>query len=235
MKNCRQFSVLWSRTESSPCPAREFRKSPKFPRQGKDFHRTEGTRVQGNPTAPPHSHTALLWGCKSQLKAGKSSKTLCQETVREGGDVIRDCFIVGLMWNNTDLFTNDSFRISRETHFMGFLFCLICGITFYNIDVKIVLCNPLKWELSWSLPFIYLSTNNSWCVFCSFGGWSTRYKQLKLTFLPVVLLLWCCRQCLYVFYIWWWFYNVWEGFRAALITCLAIWSQKNCIITVGTN
>ncbi|CAB1432573.1 unnamed protein product [Pleuronectes platessa] len=49
VKNVRQrLGVSWSTAESSRCPAREFRKSLKFPRQGKDFHRTGGSRVQVN-------------------------------------------------------------------------------------------------------------------------------------------------------------------------------------------
>lgn len=64
VKNCRQgFCVLWSRAERSLCPARESRKSSKFPRQRKDFHETEGTRVQGNLSCRSSSlpHDSTLW------------------------------------------------------------------------------------------------------------------------------------------------------------------------------
>lgn len=49
VKNCDHVvHVLWSRSESSPCSAREFWKSSKFPRLGKYIHGIEGRRVQGN-------------------------------------------------------------------------------------------------------------------------------------------------------------------------------------------
>ncbi|KAG7510804.1 hypothetical protein JOB18_032333 [Solea senegalensis] len=64
VKNCRQGSgVWWWSAERSLCPAREFRKSLKFPRQGKDFHRTEGTRVQGNLSC---SSSSSLPRCSSR-------------------------------------------------------------------------------------------------------------------------------------------------------------------------
>lgn len=54
----RLFCVSWSRSESRPCSAREFRRRPTFPRQGEDFYWTESTEVQGNLSGLS-SHSAL--------------------------------------------------------------------------------------------------------------------------------------------------------------------------------
>lgn len=49
-----------------------------FPDRGSIFTRPKVHKFKvTSPAAPPHSHTELLFGSRSKLKAGLSSKTLC--------------------------------------------------------------------------------------------------------------------------------------------------------------
>lgn len=96
MKNGRQgFCVWWSRPKSSPCPAREFRKSPKFPRWGKYFHKTEGTRVQGNlscrSSPPPHASTRRI---QTEIKSWPKLKDAVRKQLLWGKEVVLPVWVM---------------------------------------------------------------------------------------------------------------------------------------------
>ncbi len=154
LKNCRQgFCVLWSRTESRPCPAREFRKSPKFPRQGKDFHRTEGTRVQGNLSCLSSSlpHCSTLW-IQITIKSQQKLK-----------DTLLGNNCGGRRWCNSGLFyslslplvwvMNDMKQHRWRDKFdeleleVGIKSWNVCCLFKKQFIVNIVLCNLNQWAL----------------------------------------------------------------------------------------